>query len=65
MDEDRRRLPLALALACPACAGGAIFAVGALLGATALAIKSAMMATVALLVGTLWMRNAWRRRHES
>ena len=62
--EDRPRLPLALALACPACAGGAILGVGALLGATALAVKSALLATGALLVGMLWVRNAWRRRHE-
>jgi hypothetical protein len=65
MDDDRPRLPLALALACPACAGGAILVVGTLLGATALAVKSALLATVALLVGMLWVRNAWRRRHET
>lgn len=63
--DDRPRLPLALALACPACAGGAILAVGTLLGATALAVKSALLATVAMLVGMLWVRNAWRRRHET
>ena len=63
--DDRPRLPLALALACPACAGGAILAVGALLGATAVAVKSALLATAALLVGMLWVRNAWRRRNEA
>ncbi len=63
--DDRPRLPMALVLACPACAGGFILAVGALLGATAIAIKSALLTTVALLVGGLWLRNAWRRRHEA
>ena len=65
MEPDGRRLPLALVLACPACAGGAILAVGAVLGATALAIKGAALAAGALLVGGLWARNAWRRRHEA
>lgn len=63
--DDRPRFPLAFALACPACAGGAILAVGGLLGATALAIKGALLAAGVTLVGALWARNAWRRRHET
>lgn len=65
MDAERSRFPLALALACPACAGGLILVVGGLLGATALAIKGALLTAGATLVGALWARNAWRRRHEA
>lgn len=59
------RLPMALVLACPACAGGFILALGAILGVTAIAVKSAILTAAALLVGGLWARNAWRRRDEA
>ena len=65
MDEDGgRKLGLAFVLACPACAGGFFLAIGAAFGATALALKGFAAVALVTLVGGLWARNAWNRRHE-
>lgn len=64
MEEREGRLGWALMLACPACAGGFFLAIGAALGATALAIKGFALAALLTLVLGLWARNYWRRRDE-
>ena len=51
-------------LACPACAGGFALAMGAILGVSALAVKSLFLASLAAVLGGLWIRNIWRRRGE-
>lgn len=59
------RWGLAFLLACPACAGGVLIAVAAAAGVTALVLKGAAATALVVLVGGLWIRNAWRRRNES
>lgn len=63
-DGDGRKWGLALLLACPACAGGALLALGAAFGATALALKGFAALALLTLVAGLWARNAWNRRNE-
>ena len=64
MEEREGRLGFALILACPACAGGFLLAIGAALGVTALALKGFALIAVLTLVSVLWARNAWQRRNE-
>ena len=65
MEEDgERKMGLAFMLACPACAGGFFLAIGAIFGATALALKGFALAAVATIVLGLWARNYWNRRNE-
>ena len=65
MDEEREgKLGFALMLACPACAGGFLLAIGAAFGATALALKGFAASAVLTIVLGLWARNYWKRRKE-
>ncbi|MEK6986235.1 MAG: hypothetical protein AABX89_07625 [Candidatus Thermoplasmatota archaeon] len=62
--DSKRKMGLVLMVACPACAGGFFLAVGAVFGATALALKGLAAVAVLTLVAGLWARNAWNRRNE-
>lgn len=62
--DGQRKMGLAFMLACPACAGGFFLAIGAIFGATALALKGFALVAVLTLVAGLWLRNAWNRRNE-
>ena len=65
VEEEREgKLGFALMLACPACAGGFFLAIGAALGATALALKGFALAAIVTIVLGLWAKNYWRRRNE-
>jgi hypothetical protein len=63
-EDGGRRAGLAFMVACPACAGGAILALGAVLGLSALFLKSVLLVAVLAFLGFLWGRNIWRRRNE-
>jgi hypothetical protein len=62
--DAERKWGLALLLACPGCAGGALLGLGAAFGATAFALKGLAALAVVTLVAGLWARNAWLRRNE-
>lgn len=63
-DDGERKMGLAFMLACPACAGGFFLAIGAIFGATALALKGFAAAALLTIVLGLWARNYWNRRNE-
>lgn len=58
------RWGLAMLLACPACAGGFVVAVGTVFGVTAAALKGALLFAVLFLLGGLWLRGFLVRRRE-
>lgn len=62
--DGDRKMGLAFMLACPACAGGFFLAIGAVFGATALALKGFALAAVLTIILGLWARNYWKRRNE-
>lgn len=62
--DKSKKMGLAFMVACPACAGGFILAIGAALGATARALKGFLPLAGLTLVLGLWARNYWRRRNE-
>lgn len=41
-----------------------MLALGAIVGITAVALKAGLLVAGVVLVATLWVRNAWRRRGE-
>ncbi len=63
--QPKRKMGVAFMIACPACAGGFVLAVGTAFGVGALALKAGLLVAGLGLVALLWARTAWRRRAEA
>lgn len=62
---DGTRWGLALLLACPACAGGFLLAVGTVFGVTAALLKGTLLVAVLALLLGVWLRGFLVRRAEA
>lgn len=62
---DGTRWGLALLLACPACAGGFLLALGAAVGVTAAVLRGTLLAAVLVLLAALWLRGHLMRRADA